>query len=207
MAAPKTSLMLAIDGYHAPSRMRSYRRAELRDDIHFLLLIVSGDLEAEREAVLITGRTVSTVRKAAEFFVEQVLFIPEADAYRILGAHPSMSSHELRKNMALILRWLHPDVNKNEQQRDYSRRVTAAWNQLKTPALRLAYNEMAKQSLSAGQGFAVGHGKRNRVTHVNLSRGRDVMKSALDTYPKPTQIDARRPFSFFSLFAFVWRAK
>ena len=51
------------------------------------------------------------VRLAATFFIEQILFAPHADSYRVLGASPQASASELRRNVALLLRWLHPDLD------------------------------------------------------------------------------------------------
>ncbi len=51
------------------------------------------------------------MRQAATFFIEQILFAPNADSYRVLGASTSASAGELRRNVALLLRWLHPDLD------------------------------------------------------------------------------------------------
>ena len=140
MDLARSALTMAIDGYQATSRMRRYRGVELTWDLNFLLLLICGDSDAEAQALEMSSRPRETVRKAAEFFVEQVLFAGDADAYQTLGSHRQASSQELRRNMALILRWLHPDLNSKAEAANYSARVTAAWNQVKTPDLRRAYD-------------------------------------------------------------------
>ena len=50
------------------------------------------------------------VREASAFFIEQILLGPDADSYRVLGADRNAAAAELRRNMALLLRWLHPDM-------------------------------------------------------------------------------------------------
>jgi DnaJ-class molecular chaperone len=46
----------------------------------------------------------------------------------------------LRQNLALLLRWLHPDISENAQRSIFVTRVTTAWNDLKTPEKRAAYD-------------------------------------------------------------------
>ncbi len=105
---PAKALRAAIDLVHVPSRVRIMRAAPLPWDVHILLRIAAGDEAAEIEAAELTGRSPEVVRKAAAFFIEQVLLCPGADSYRVLGAPPQASSAELRRNMALLLKWLHP---------------------------------------------------------------------------------------------------
>ena len=88
-----------------------------------------------------TGRSRDVVRQAATFFIEQILFAPDADSYRVLGASPQASAGELRRNVALLLRWLHPDRDPQGERSIFVSRVTAAWNDLKTPERRAAYDQ------------------------------------------------------------------
>jgi hypothetical protein len=43
--------------------------------------------------------------------------------------------------MTLLLKWLHPDLDRRSERSIYARRVTTAWNDLKTPVRRSAYDE------------------------------------------------------------------
>ena len=79
------------------------------------------------------------VRQASAFFIEQILLGPDADSYRVLGADRKASAPELRRNMALLLRWLHPDMHHDHS--IFAGRVTAAWETLKTPERRAAYDK------------------------------------------------------------------
>ena len=58
------------------------------------------------------------IREAAGFFVEQILLFPGADSYRVLGASPEATNRELRRNMSLLLRWLHPDLDPRGERSD-----------------------------------------------------------------------------------------
>jgi curved DNA-binding protein CbpA len=111
-----------------------------------LLRIVAGDAEAERAAATLADRPLEVVRRAAAFFIEQILFSPDADSYQVLGASPQASSAELRRNMGLLLRWLHPDLDPRGERSIFIGRVTAAWNDLKTPERRAAYDHGSRKA-------------------------------------------------------------
>jgi DnaJ-class molecular chaperone len=88
-----------------------------------------------------TGRSRDVVRQASTFFIEQILFAPDTDSYRVLGASRQASASELRSNVALLLRWLHPDLDPQGVRSIFVGRVTAAWNNLKTPERRATYDQ------------------------------------------------------------------
>jgi hypothetical protein len=142
------ALRVAIDLMHMPSRVRLVRSDPLPDGVLMLLQIAAGDKEAETDAAELTGRSHDVVREAAAFFIEQILLGPDTDSYRRLGASPQATSSELRRNMALLLKWLHPDLDRQGVRSLFARRVTGAWNDLKTPERRAAYDE-ARRSLHA----------------------------------------------------------
>src|SRR4029079_13128465 len=78
--------------------------------------------------------------EAAGFYIEQILLHPDADHYRVLGVHPGAANTELRRNMALLIRWLHPDQNNGAERSVFVARVTRAWNELKNEDRRAAYD-------------------------------------------------------------------
>ena len=135
-----TALRVAVDLMLIPSRVRSLRTAPLPHGVPFLLRIAANDGEATREAIVLTGKSPETLRAAAAFFIEQILLRPGADSYHILGVGPDATASQLRQNLALLLRWLHPDVSENAQRSIFVTRVTTAWNDLKTPEKRAAYD-------------------------------------------------------------------
>jgi hypothetical protein len=135
------AVKIAIDLMHLPSRVRLVRSAPLPEGVLMLLQIAAGDRQAEIEAAELTGRPQEIVREAAAFFIEQILLGPGTDSYRRLGASPQATKSELRRNMALLLRWLHPDLDRQGVRSLFAGRVTGAWNDLKTPERRAAYDE------------------------------------------------------------------
>jgi hypothetical protein len=113
-----------------------------------LLRIAAGDEEAIGEATEIAGQSRDVVREAVAFFIEQILLSPDADSYRVLGANPEATSTELRRNMALLLRWLHPDLDPYTGRSVFATRVTLAWNDLKTCERRAAYDQLRQISVT-----------------------------------------------------------
>jgi hypothetical protein len=142
----RMALKLAIDLLHVPSQVRLVRSEPLPDGVLILLRIAAGEDEAVRAAAALTDRSRDVVRRAATFFIEQILFAPNADSYQVLGAGPQASAGELRRNVALLLRWLHPDLDPRDERSVFISRVTAAWNNLKTPQRRAAYDDTRRSS-------------------------------------------------------------
>lgn len=145
----RMALKTAIDLLHSPSRVRLTRAEPLPDNMLTLLRVVAGDEEMEAAAALAVDRSKDVVRRAATFFIEQILFAPDADSYRVLGANPQAGAHELRRNVALLLRWLHPDLDPDDDRSVFVGRVTAAWNDVKTPERRAAYDDRLRRPAHA----------------------------------------------------------
>src|SRR5690242_20121885 len=110
-----SALWMAIDLLHVPARVKMMRSAPLPADISALLRITAGEEGTIAEATQATGQPAQTVKEAAGFFIEQMLFYPGADSYRVLGARPEATDGELRRNMSLLLRWLHPDRRRQNE--------------------------------------------------------------------------------------------
>ena len=160
-----SSIRAALGLLHLPAQLRLVRLEPLPSDTERLLRIVSGNEDCEREAAHETDRPAALIREAAIFYVEQVLLCPESDHYRKLGTRPLASSHELRHNMALLLSWLHPDKNPSGDRAVLAARVTEAWNTLRSPERRAAYDAA----------LAVSEAKRRAATSGprKPSQGRD----------------------------------
>jgi hypothetical protein len=181
-----SALRLAIDLLSVPSRVRLARSNPLPPGVPFLLEIAAGEESARSAAAELTSRSTRVVTDAATFFIEQILLAPEADSYRVLGATRTTSSAELRRNMALLLRWLHPDMHGDHSL--YAARVTRAWNDLKTPERRAAYDEgsagvSAKEQSRSRRARAGGRTSQQRVRRtVHYPRRSSAVQSAL---PEP----------------------
>jgi hypothetical protein len=141
MTGENAALKIALDLVRVPWRVRFLKAEKLPQGVALLLRIAAGDAEAEAAVVGMTDRPRESVHEAATFFIEQILLCPEADSYRVLGASQDADSVELRRNMALLTRWLHPDLDRHGERAVFVGRVTKAWNDLKTPERRAAYDE------------------------------------------------------------------
>jgi DnaJ-class molecular chaperone len=83
----------------------------------------------------------------------------------VLGTGPQASPGELRRNVALLLRWLHPDLDPHGELSVFIGRVTAAWNDLKTPERRMAYDDLQRRSNNQGKsGSQSGKSRAGRLT-------------------------------------------
>jgi hypothetical protein len=176
------ALKIAIDLMHVPSQVRLIRLEPLPEGVSLLLRIAAGDNEADRTAVELTGRSIETVRRAAAFFIEQILFAPESDSYRVLGAGSQATAGELRRNVGLLLKWLHPDVDPQSERSVFVGRVTGAWNNLKTPDRRTAYDELRRSQTSRGRAKAWRRNQRKQFAAGMARRnGRDAVWTSNDT--------------------------
>lgn len=176
-------LKIALDLAHMPSRVRILRHEPIPEDVMRVMQIAAGDSEALELAMTITGRSKDTVLHAAAFYIEQILFCQNADSYRILGATNQNSYGELRRNMALLSLWLHPDINRNEERAIFLERVTQAWNNLKTAERRASYDaKLAHQQgrlKSPGQSRTPRSSKKHNPVRFGQSGTRALMKTEM----------------------------
>lgn len=128
-----------------PVLVRGARRAALPAGMLLLLEVAAGDAEGLAVAKAHTERSESVLREAAGFFIEQVMLDARADKYRILGASRDIDSADLRRHMALLMRWLHPDVVQHDRTHSaldrsvFADLVTEAWEALKSEERRATY--------------------------------------------------------------------
>jgi hypothetical protein len=175
-----SALRVAIDLMHVPSRVRAARLAPLPSQIDVVLRIAAGDEVAEIEAARLTECSREEVREAATFFIEQILLHPEADSYRVLGATPQAKNQELRRNMAWLLRWLHPDMDRNGERTILATRVTRAWEDLKTPTRRAKHDSAAESRKRARRNHErVRRRARGKLVRVPLNKRPGLLRRIL----------------------------
>lgn len=124
------ALRIAIELFHLPSQIRAMRTRPLPKGTKLLLRLAVDDADVMREAQMLNNRPQSEIRQAAIFFIEQILLDPGADEYRTLGLDQTATINELRTNMALLLKWLHPDLSKDNPKSAMARQVIQAWRQV-----------------------------------------------------------------------------
>jgi hypothetical protein len=123
---------LALDLARMPALARRSAVPPLPPNVVELMRIAAGSPEACRAAVAQTGEPRHVVIESARFYLQQVLFRPDADCYRILGIQPATSRATAREHMRWLLEWLHPDRNANNNSWDvvYAERVLKAWREV-----------------------------------------------------------------------------
>ena len=139
---------LAIDLTRMPALARTNVLPALPPNIIELMRIAAGSPEACEAAVAKTGEPTAVVVEAARFYLQHVLFRPEADCYRILGVEPNASRATARSHMRWLLQWLHPDRNHNGWDAVYAERVLKAWRELSSSsgsAVKLSYSRARKR--------------------------------------------------------------
>ena len=83
------ALEWALALLQAPGERHALRQRPLPDGVDLVLSIASGGRSAAlAEAVAETGHDEATLREAARFYAREILFYPQADAYRMLGVPP-----------------------------------------------------------------------------------------------------------------------
>ncbi len=175
------ALAAALALLERPRTAKLAKLPHLPKGMTFLLEIAAGDASALGEAHRLSGRSEETLQKAAGFFIEQVLLHPQGDSYRVLGGDCETSSRELRRNMALIMRWMHPDVVSNGSSENhldrslYTNRVNWAWESIKTEERRAAYNaslaaKESKPTRRPGSKPVTANDQKLRPIHTKPSR-------------------------------------
>ena len=138
------ALDAALALFKDPVKARSLPGRALPANVSGVLAIAVGEEEALTAASRRTGFTRQPLQEAAGFFIEQALFLRDADSYRVLGGGPHSTHEELRHNMALLMRWLHPDLQSLRSgpldREVFATRVSRAWEDLKTRERRAAYD-------------------------------------------------------------------
>ncbi|WP_453960833.1 J domain-containing protein [Amorphus suaedae] len=120
------------------------QQSALPDDIDVLIRLAGGCVETRERLSTLMDQPGGLLVKAARFYLEQVLFHAENDSYRILGLTPDASPAAVREHGRWLLRWLHPDNDHSEWDAAFAGRITTAWNDLKTPARRAAYDRTVR---------------------------------------------------------------
>ena len=159
MAQPHV-IKLALDLARMPTLARSSVVPPLPPNIIELMRIAAASPEACQAAVAQTGEPRHVLIEAARFYLQQVLFRPDADCYRILGIQPAASRATAREHMRWLLEWLHPDRNNNSWDAVYAERVLKAWREVSA-----ANGSAAKPSL--GLARVSSDTKRKKRSYAN----------------------------------------
>jgi hypothetical protein len=123
-----------------PSHCGQLRNAPLPDGVDALFRIVANDGDSIARYAEHLEKAPTELREAAAFYLEQIILAPGADSYRVLGTQRHAPATELRRNLVQLCRWLHSDMCEDLPRSIFFLRVMQAWNDLKTPERRAAYD-------------------------------------------------------------------
>lgn len=151
----------ALDLLNRPILAGVMQEQPLPPDTLTLLKIVAGNDEALASTALATSQPRQRIRQASILYVQRILFAPDADHYRVLGAERDAPQDELRERLALLMRWLHPDRTRNDWESVFAKRVLAAWDALKSPERRQHYDATLPPA------FRVGRSPRTRRPRIH----------------------------------------
>ncbi|MFN7183638.1 MAG: DnaJ domain-containing protein [Thermomonas haemolytica] len=145
--AKGSALEWALALLQAPGERHLLRQKPLPDGMESLLAIAAGAApEALAQAMATFGESESRLREAAQFYVREVLFFPQADAYRMLGVAADAPFEQIKTHHRLLQSWLHPDRPHSEEDAAFAARVNAAWNHLRSPERRRDYDEALRNA-------------------------------------------------------------
>ena len=146
---------LALDLARMPAVARSRVVPALPPNIIELMRIAAASPEACEAAVTRTGEPSPVVIEAARFYLQQALFRPGADCYRILGIEPAASRTTARSHLRWLLAWLHPDRNNNSWDAVYAERVLKAWREVSAANGAIAKLNFPLERASSNRGSRV----------------------------------------------------
>jgi hypothetical protein len=117
--------------HQAPGRRKLLQARPLAEGQELLLRIAAGSGSALEAAAAATGQPAQRIGEATRFYLQQVLFTDDADAYRVLGLQRGASADEIRHHHRLLQRWLHPDRSDDPWNEVFAARVNQAWTALR----------------------------------------------------------------------------
>src|SRR5688500_8453604 len=122
----RQAIDIAIDMVSRPLLIREVQRTPLPPGVREVMrLATSSETELEL-AGKGRSRDAKALQHAAIVFLQQALFYPGADSYRILGLDRGATAKEIRDHRRLLLKWLHPDRNPSSWEQMLFQRVIAA---------------------------------------------------------------------------------
>ena len=119
------------------------RLQPLPHDMDQLIVLAAGTAAPLAAASARTGESPEQLLEAARFYIREVMLFPGADAYRVLGVSASASDAQIKQHYRHLQHWLHPDRAGDDWESVFATRINQAWNELRTPARRAAYDAQA----------------------------------------------------------------
>ena len=126
----RLALDVALDMAQRPLLVRQAQKQPLPDDVLLLIRIAAHSEEDTVWACRTRARSMDEVREAAVMFLQQVLFHPHADNFRMMGLGPAATLEQVHEHRRWLLKWLHPDRNHDKWESQLFKRVVQASGEL-----------------------------------------------------------------------------
>lgn len=144
------AIQSALALFREPGRIADFRDRPLPPDVGQVIRVAAGEAAAVQSAQDATEENAETLAEASIFYLQQMLFVANADSYRVLGLTADAPQQLLREHYRWLMRWLHPDRNPDGWEVVYADRVNAAWQDLKTKERRAEYDVRAPGDAAHG---------------------------------------------------------
>jgi curved DNA-binding protein CbpA len=151
-------LFLALEFYREPRRHEALRdpRAPLPPGIAELLAAPANCLADDEIAATAAklSATEDDCRACVPFFIKQVMLEVGGDYYRTLGLGKGAEQAQVKEHYFYLMRMFHPDKDVNNEGWDdlYAPRINEAYNTLRNPGKRAAYDATLAPDDSFGPG-------------------------------------------------------
>ena len=139
------ALEVALALMRLPSMRVPLRLQPLPAGVEQVIVLAAGASAPLQAAAERRGEAPAELLEAARFYIREVMLFHGADAYRVLGVSSSASEAQIKLHHRHLQHWLHPDRRGNDWESVFATRINAAWNELRTPARRAAYDAQAMQ--------------------------------------------------------------
>lgn len=139
----------ALEAYRNPQAMRSLKRAPLPHGMLTLIKLAASSPEELTKLVTEATARDLPLQQAAAFFLQQQL-IDARDDYRQLALAPGAVLQDVKEHKRWLLKWLHPDRNRNSWEAALFQRVAASAERLES-ALREGVQPVSKPSRRHGR--------------------------------------------------------
>ena len=139
------ALELALALHQAPIQRFALRDRPLPANMDEVLQLASAMQPQLQNAAARFSESEETIVEAVRFYLQQVLFEPGTDAYRIFGVAPNADFKQVRQHHIWLQRWLHPDRRGEDWEAALATKVNWAWQQLRNESSREEYDQLRQQ--------------------------------------------------------------
>lgn len=143
----RSSLGLVLALHRSPVLRFELRERPLPTGIELILRLAAASEPLVRDTAARMRESPARLVEAARFYVQQVLFEPGTDAYRILGVAADAPFERIRDHHHWLQRWVHPDRNDDGTSAPFAVRLNWAWQQLRNERARQAYDAGAEHRI------------------------------------------------------------